>query len=102
MSDVSIVCAIKRLFVSPAQLYYLRAGRDYTIGRRGTDILIGGDQSVSRVHALVTVEDGSVWVTDKRSKFGTRVGGVKVESGGKVELGQGVTFTVGQGTSTFR
>ena len=86
-----------------AQLYYLPAEREYTIGRRGTDILIGGDQSVSRVHALVCVDDGGrVWLTDKHSKFGTRVGGVKVESGGRVELQEGAVFTVGQGTSSYR
>lgn len=57
---------------------------------------------MSRLHALVSVDQDGVWLSDKHSKFGTRMGGVKVESGGRVELHEGDVFTVGQGSNSYR
>jgi len=68
-----------------------------------TDVVVAGDQSVSRRHALVTVEEGGrIFVTDHHSKFGTFVCQKKINGGVKIELHCGSTFTLGQGTSTFK
>ena len=67
--------------------------------------MVLGDQSISRNHVLITVEEEEeegVFVTDQRSKYGTHVGQMKIEGGLKVPLQCGATFTLGQGTNTFR
>lgn len=60
--------------VDPAdgRRYRLHAGVN-TIGRQGTDIL-ANEGTVSRVHARLTVENGSVIVEDLGSTNGTKVG----------------------------
>jgi hypothetical protein len=44
----------------PGLLFYLRPG-NYTLGRKGTDVVLAGDDSISRSHAQLTVpsEDGA-------------------------------------------
>src|SRR5580765_1809016 len=50
----------------------------FTIGRRSeTDLRLPG-ADISRVHAEITVENGSCVIRDKQSRFGTYVNGVKV------------------------
>ena len=33
--------------------YWLLCGKEYTVGRKDTDIVVPGDQSVSRAHAVI-------------------------------------------------
>jgi pSer/pThr/pTyr-binding forkhead associated (FHA) protein len=52
--------------------YRLRPGLN-TLGRQGTDILVG-ESTVSRNHARLTVENGQVLIEDLGSSNGTKVG----------------------------
>jgi len=68
--------------------------------RRGPDILIG-DNSVSRTHAAVFVENGSISVADLMSTNGTRVNGAPVSDhdlrpGDQIQIGQTV-FEIAEG-----
>src|SRR5713226_10166683 len=50
----------------------------FTIGRRSeTDLRLPG-ADISRVHAEITVENGTCTIRDKQSRFGTFVNGDKV------------------------
>ena len=85
---------------------YLLAGKAYTIGRKGTDITITDDSSVSRRHATIeiTLEDESnpraITMTDS-SKFGTffaRNSGSKpnfIKVNGSVQLKMGDLIRIG-------
>jgi hypothetical protein len=37
------------------ELYYLIAGKSHVVGRKDGDLILRGDQSVSRQHAVITV-----------------------------------------------
>ncbi|XP_055911396.1 nibrin [Eupeodes corollae] len=50
---------------------YLLSGREYTIGRVGSDIVLTDDTSISRSHALFQVSNKSLKLEDKGSKYGT-------------------------------
>ena len=65
----------------------------FTIGRRSeTDLRLPG-ADISRVHAEITVENGSCTIRDKQSRFGTFVNGDKISEkllahGDQIRLGQ--------------
>src|SRR5947199_1629931 len=65
----------------------------FTIGRRSeTDLRLPGTD-ISRVHAEITVENGSCTIRDKQSRFGTFVNGDKISEkllahGDQIRLGQ--------------
>lgn len=46
---------ILSLFLGPA--VSLIAGKEYVVGRKNCDILLSNDQSISRVHANITVTE---------------------------------------------
>jgi pSer/pThr/pTyr-binding forkhead associated (FHA) protein len=48
-----------------------------TVGRQGTDVLIT-DSTISRNHARITLENGSVTVEDLGSSNGTKVGDLRI------------------------
>src|SRR5213594_2669746 len=65
----------------------------FTMGRRSeTDLRLPG-ADISRVHAEITVENGSCTIRDKQSRFGTFVNGDKISEkllahGDQIRLGQ--------------
>src|SRR5438094_10457262 len=65
----------------------------FTIGRRSEcDLRLPG-ADISRVHAEITVENGSCTIRDKQSRFGTFVNGDKISEkllahGDQIRLGQ--------------
>src|SRR5437867_4495074 len=65
----------------------------FTIGRRSeTDLRLPG-ADISRVHAEITVENGTCTIRDKQSRFGTFVNGDKITEkllahGDQIRLGQ--------------
>src|SRR5204862_7652054 len=65
----------------------------FTIGRRSeTDLQLPG-ADISRVHAEITVENGTCTIRDKQSRFGTFVNGDKISEkllahGDQIRLGQ--------------
>eukprot|EP01121_Diplochlamys_sp_Union-15-3_P008385 TRINITY_DN2223_c0_g4_i1.p1 TRINITY_DN2223_c0_g4~~TRINITY_DN2223_c0_g4_i1.p1 ORF type:complete len:334 (-),score=64.28 TRINITY_DN2223_c0_g4_i1:104-1105(-) len=84
--------------------YFLTFPRVYTLGRKGTDIVVQGDKAVSRTHAQFTlsfVDDESILVIIDKSKTGTSVNKEKLtsnrrlNSGDVIELGaQSTQITV--------
>ena len=56
--------------------YRLRAGAN-TLGRQGTDVLVN-DNTVSRLHARLTVEGDTVIIEDLGSTNGTKVGDTRL------------------------
>ncbi len=71
----------------------LRLGAN-TVGRADSDVLLT-DNSVSRRHAVITVEDGRVYLEDVGSTNGTNAGGVRIEQGSRVELQDGADVVFG-------
>lgn len=68
-----------------------------TIGRTDlNDLSLYCDTSVSGSHARVLIEDGHYWLEDLDSKNGTFIGDGRVQ--GKVAVGAGAVFVVGQTT----
>ena len=68
----------------PGELIDLTDGRRFrlnvgvnTLGRQGTDVLIT-DATISRNHATITLENGSVTVEDLGSSNGTKVGDKRI------------------------
>ena len=71
---------------APAELIDLTDGRRFrlnngvnTVGRQGTDVLIT-DATISRNHAQITLENGSVTVEDLGSSNGTKVGDLRLSA----------------------
>ena len=70
----------------------------FTIGRRSeTDLRLSG-ADISRVHAEISIENGSCIIRDKQSRFGTYVNGVKVTS--EKVLGHGDQIKLGNSGDT--
>ena len=78
----------------------LPAVGDVTIGRLpGSSVRIENDNSVSRRHAVIHVEDGQVTVTDEGSHGGTTVNGEQVA--GPVALRPGDKIGIGRAVITL-
>lgn len=73
--------------------FTLRIGEN-TVGRQDADVLLTHN-TVSRKHAVVTVEDGKVYVEDIGSTNGTFVDGRKLDPGQRVELANGAEVVFG-------
>lgn len=65
-----------------------------SVGREGADVLLSNN-SVSRKHGRITIEDAHAFVEDVGSTNGTYVDGAKVGQGEKVELKDGSEVTFG-------
>ena len=69
----------------PDLKFGLVEGKEYKVGRVNSHVAIGGDISISRSHALISVTAGQgprpkVVVKDDKSSFGTYVGEAAIES----------------------
>uniref|UniRef100_A0A8C2F684 Nibrin n=1 Tax=Cyprinus carpio TaxID=7962 RepID=A0A8C2F684_CYPCA len=75
----------------------LFAGQEYVVGRKNCEILLSNDQSISRVHANLTVTQQAVSLKDS-SKYGTFINGEKLETGSTkiLQTGDKITFGVFQ------
>ncbi|XP_016387627.1 nibrin-like [Sinocyclocheilus rhinocerous] len=72
-------------------------GQEYVVGRKNCEILLSNDQSISRVHANLTVTQQAVTLKDS-SKYGTFINGEKLETGSTkiLQTGDKITFGVFQ------
>jgi pSer/pThr/pTyr-binding forkhead associated (FHA) protein len=70
--------------------------REITIGRDDelAEACLGLDRYVSRQHARLQIDSGSIRLVDLRSRNGTRLGGKAVD--GTVALPVGAPFVVGR------
>jgi len=60
--------------------FELEAGASYRIGARPDNDIVIDQKDVSRHHAVLRVHDGSLHITDLKSKNGTFVNGTRIES----------------------
>ena len=79
-------------------------GVSLTIGRHGENDIVLRDSSVSRHHASFIKEGENLFVTDKGSKNGTIVNGLKVESvrledGDVIRIGDNLVIVVSVGSN---
>lgn len=79
----------------------LLAGKEYVVGRKNCDILLSNDQSISRVHAHITVTEQAVTLKDS-SKYGTFVNEKRLETGTSKTVYAGDKLTFGVFQSKFR
>ncbi|XP_028832511.1 nibrin isoform X2 [Denticeps clupeoides] len=63
---------------SGGEAFYLLPGKEYVVGRKNCDILLGSDQSISRHHAQISVNQQTLTVKDC-SKYGTFVNNVQLQ-----------------------
>nr|AAH44773.1 Nibrin [Mus musculus] len=97
---------------APGEPYRLLAGVEYVVGRKNCGILIENDQSISRNHAVLTVNFPvtSLSQTDEiptltikdNSKYGTFVNEEKMQTGLSCTLKTGDRVTFGVFESKFR
>lgn len=88
-------------FVTPdgTREFPLKSGPN-TVGRESADILLAHN-TVSRKHATVTVEDGTVFVEDAGSTNGTYVDGKKLGPEDRIELSDGSDVVFGSFTLKY-
>ncbi|XP_062847064.1 nibrin [Trichomycterus rosablanca] len=79
----------------------LLAGKEYVVGRRNCDIILSSDQSISRVHAHLTVTEQTVTLKDS-SKYGTSVNDERLETGSTKTLHAGDRLLFGVFQSKFK
>jgi len=79
--------------------YPLRLGEN-TLGRDNADILLA-DNSVSRLHAKITVDLSGVYVEDLGSTNGTTVAGARLGPGDRVEVADGAEVVFGAAALTY-
>ncbi|MCQ2427148.1 MAG: FHA domain-containing protein [Clostridia bacterium] len=69
----------------------------FSIGKSGKcSLTLDGTRFVSRYHAELTLDGGSVYIRDTGSTNGTYVGGVRLDSGEIVKLKAGDAIAVGE------
>uniref|UniRef100_A0A9R1SQ96 Nibrin n=2 Tax=Cyprinus carpio TaxID=7962 RepID=A0A9R1SQ96_CYPCA len=75
----------------------LLPGQEYVVGRKNCEILLSSDQSISRVHANLSVTEQAVTLKDS-SKYGTFINGEKLATGSTkiLQTGDKITFGVFQ------
>ena len=74
--------------------YCLVKGQSYLVGRLSADISFAQDQSLSRKHAVLTVDDkNKVCVTDQGSTYGTYVGDEAINKSGNSSQSQNGKIT---------
>lgn len=77
----------------------------FTLGRRGRDLSLDGDQNVSRMHATILYENGVFLLRDDGSTLGTQVNHTRISPhatiplvpGSVIELGTTTILTFGLG-----
>ncbi|XP_043117536.1 nibrin [Puntigrus tetrazona] len=82
---------------SGGQSIVLLPGQEYVVGRKNCEILLSNDQSISRVHANLTVTEQAVTLKDS-SKYGTVINGEKLATGSTkiLQTGDKIAFGVFQ------
>ncbi|XP_067093720.1 nibrin isoform X2 [Osmerus mordax] len=81
--------------------HYLLPSKDYVVGRKGCDVLLPNDQSISRAHAHLSAGDQSLTVKDS-SKYGTFVNEERLSGVTPRNLKSGDRLTFGVFHSKFR
>lgn len=77
----------------------LRIGRD---PQRNDLVYPAGTQGISGVHCVLLVENGTVYIKDLGSTYGTFVGGRRLAANETVPLRVGDRFSLGSDRETFQ
>ncbi|XP_062395134.1 nibrin [Sardina pilchardus] len=85
---------------SGGETIYLLPGKEYVVGRKNCEILLGNDQSISRAHAQLSLNNQSLTLKDS-SKYGTFVNDVQLTAGSVQTLKSGDRLTFGVYQSKF-
>lgn len=64
-------------------------------GTTNPDFDLSPDPNVSRTHARISLENGSFWLEDLGSKFGTKVSGEDIRGKGRVAIAAGAPIRMG-------
>ncbi|GLV46649.1 nbs [Carabus blaptoides fortunei] len=81
---------------------FLHRKDKYTIGRKNTDILLNNDDSISRTHAILHVQDNLIFITDNGSKYGTYINEQRLEKNVKTQIFALQTIKLGMLDSHFQ
>lgn len=79
--------------VQDGRRYRLREGVN-TLGRQGTDILVN-EGTISRTHARITLENGTILIEDLGSTNGTKVGDRRLSANEPTPAAHGTTLKFG-------
>jgi len=79
--------------------FFLKPGANI-VGRENADVLLSHN-TISRKHAIVTVEEGGVFVEDSGSTNGTAVDGQKLQPGERVQVKNGTEVLFGNAALRF-
>jgi hypothetical protein len=82
--------------------HYLISNKEYVIGRKNTDIVIGNDQSISRKHAIIKIVQTTPVLIDCDSKYGTFHNHTKIEKNIDVYLKANDVIKFGVYQSMYR
>lgn len=85
-ADASAATPGRRLVGASGEIFSLGEG-ETKLGREGADISFGSDTGVSRVHASISNQGGSLTITDLGSTNGTYVNGVKISAATPLKSG---------------
>ena len=97
---VADTSSVPRLTDSSGREYLLHEGEN-SIGRESADVLLA-DPTVSRKHAVLTIEGAKCWIEDLGSSNGTYADGKRVESGERVEVTDGAEVKFGSAVLTLK
>ncbi len=81
------------------RVFKIVLGKVMSIGRGNCDVMISGDDALSKRHCELYEKDGEIYIQDLASSNGTRVNGVKINiqklsDGDEIAIGS-KTYTVG-------
>ncbi|KAG5270842.1 hypothetical protein AALO_G00172900 [Alosa alosa] len=86
---------------SGGETFYLLPGKEYVVGRKNCEILLGNDQSISRAHAQLSLSNQSLTLKDS-SKYGTFINDAQLTAGTVQTLKSGDRLTFGVYQSKFK
>lgn len=81
-----VECCLIAIQTKNGMAYRIVNDTSFTIGRSEDCIFQINDSSVSRVHLAVTAKDGSIWIRDNNSTFGTTINGKKLAPAVQIQI----------------
>lgn len=94
MSKEKAVFIIEELLGRSSKFHYLTT-ESFSIGRSDEAVLRLQDAGISRVHLVIWLQDGQIWIEDQDSKNGTRVNDVPVPPDRPYPVQEGDTLQLG-------
>lgn len=83
------------IFLADQKLYMLTNKDKYTVGRSAGDLILNGDASISREHAIIHVTPHEIQIEDKGSKYGVYLN-KDCQTNNKMPLNQPKQLQIGE------